>query len=217
MAEYENRERAFNRSVGGVMGNFARAVVQADTVAKDEHMKRIQAVFALPDVRLEAKTSLVGFDDSITTAIELPPIALVDMKPLEIDSAIISMDMTVSASTATSSSLKSDTSVSGEAKAGWGVFSASIGFSAKVSVAKEQQRKSDYSAKTHAELTMKQGAMPEGLAKVVDALASQVDKTMDINARLIEKQSDTLLAQADSRRIPSGGNKPQGGGGTPAK
>ncbi|MCH9844328.1 MAG: DUF2589 domain-containing protein [Alphaproteobacteria bacterium] len=212
MAEYENRERAFNRSVGGVMGNFARAVVQADTVAKDEHMKRIQAVFGLPDVKLEAKTSLVGFDDAITTSIELPPVALVDMKPLEIDSAIISMDMTVSASTATNSSIKSETAVSGEAKAGWGVFSASIGFSAKVSVAKEHQRKSDYSAKTHAELTMKQGAMPEGLAKVVDALANQVDKTMDINARLIEKQSDILLAQADSKRIPPSGssNKPQG-------
>jgi len=154
---FAEREAAFNKSIGGTMANFAMAAVIADSAAKDANIVRILELLERPNIDMSATTSLVGLDSNLETRINVPVVAISPINLLIVDNAHIVMDMSVSAH-------QSDTTVSATASFGIGLFKISGTLTANVSVAKEQKRSSDYSATTHAELTLKQGDVPEGLA-----------------------------------------------------
>ena len=154
---FAEREAAFNKSIGGTMANFAMAAVIADSAAKDANIVRILELLERPNIDMSATTSLVGLDSNLETRINVPVVAISPINLLIVDNAHIVMDMSVSAH-------QSDTTVSANASFGIGLFKISGTLTANVSVAKEQKRSSDYSATTHAELTLKQGDVPEGLA-----------------------------------------------------
>jgi len=161
---FAEREAAFNKSIGGTMANFAMAAVIADSAAKDANIVRILELLERPNIDMSATTSLVGLDSNLEARINVPVVAISPINPLIVDNAHIVMDMSVSAHQSDTLNVKSDTTVSATASFGIGLFKISGTLTANVSVAKEQKRSSDYSATTHAELTLKQGDVPEGLA-----------------------------------------------------
>ena len=211
MAEYADRERNFNDSLGPTMGKFAVAMVQADSLSKDAGLHRAMQLAGMDNVEFNTKTSLIGLDQPLETRMSVPPIAIVKSNPLEIQEANMSMDMTVSASQESSSSLKSDTEVKGSGSANFGFFKVGVSMKAAVSVAKESKRKSDYRATTHADLKMVQGDTPEGLARIIDAITETVSEGLAMNKVLIEKQAEKLSAatgEADPDALTSGEEAP---------
>jgi hypothetical protein len=192
---FAEREAAFNKSIGGTMANFAMAAVIADSAAKDANIVRILELLERPNIDMSATTSLVGLDSNLETRINVPVVAISPINPLIVDNAHIVMDMSVSAH-------QSDTTVSATASFGIGLFKISGTLTANVSVAKEQKRSSDYSATTHAELTLKQGDVPEGLAKIIDAMNSTVQKGLQLNEQLISKQAEKLSDEMDKNELP---------------
>lgn len=204
-----DREAAFNKSIGGTMANFAMAAVIADSAAKDANIARILELLKRPNLDMAATTSLVGMNSNLETRINVPVVAISPINPLVVDSANIVMDMTVSAHESDSLSVKSDTTVSATASFGVGLFKISGTLTANVSVAKDQKRSSDYSATTHAEMTLKQGDVPEGLAKIIDSLNSTVQRGLQINEQLISRQADKLAGEIDGDNLqPLPVNKP---------
>ena len=197
-----DREAAFNKSIGGTMASFAMAAVIADSAAKDANIVRILELLERPNIDMSATTSLVGLDNNLETRINVPVVAISPINPLVVDNAHIVMDMTVSAHQSESLNVKSDTKVSATASFGVGLFKISGTLTANVSVAKEQKRSSDYSATTHAELTLKQGDIPEGLAKIIDSLNGTVQKGLQLNEQLISKQADKLSDEMDKSDLP---------------
>jgi hypothetical protein len=199
---FAEREAAFNKSIGGTMANFAMAAVIADSAAKDANIVRILELLERPNIDMSATTSLVGLDSNLETRINVPVVAISPINPLIVDNAHIVMDMSVSAHQSDTLNLKSDTTVSATASFGIGLFKISGTLTANVSVAKEQKRSSDYSATTHAELTLKQGDVPEGLAKIIDAMNSTVQKGLQLNEQLISKQAEKLSDEMDKNELP---------------
>ena len=197
-----DREAAFNKSIGGTMANFAMAAVIADSAAKDANIVRILELLKRPNIDMSATTSLVGLDSNLETRINVPVVAISPINPLVVDNAHIVMDMTVSAHQSDNLNVKSDTTVSATASFGIGLFKISGTMTANVSVAKEQKRTSDYSATTHAELTLKQGEVPEGLAKIIDSLNGTVQKGLQLNEQLISRQAEKLNDEMDSNDLP---------------
>ena len=196
--QFEGREHKFNDSVGKYMGKFTLAMVESDIVAKAAGLNRALEVIGMENIEVPTKVSLVGLGESLETRVSMPPITMLNVNGIQTKEAKMVMDMTVSASEESSSSLKSDTEVSGSAKVRFGLFSVGMSMKAAVSVASDKKRKSDYSATTHAELTMEQAPLPEGLAIIIEAANETVRTGMEINKVLAGKQADRLLALAQA-------------------
>ena len=214
MAEYENRERDYNDNLGQVIGRFCTAIVEADAEAKDAHVKRVLALLKLPNAHFIADTSVIGVKQPLQTRVSVPVLSIVKANPIEIDQANLSLDMNVSASTSDTLDVASKTSVEGSGRVGWGPFSIGIKIRADVSVAKESKRQSDYRSTTHADVTMKQGAPPEGLSLIIDSLNKTTTKALEINQTIIQaKFGDTASAAAATDDVPAIAS----GGGSPAE
>ena len=188
MAEYENREAKYNDNLGQIVGKFAMSMVEADSMAKDAHAKRILAVIGQDNVDFRTKTSLIGMDEGLETCMSIPPIAITDSAPIIIERAELELDMTVSAHQESESRLDSKTSAGGSGKVGWGPFSIRMKIQADVSVGKTSKRSSDYRSHTSAKLTMIQGAVPEGLALLLDSVNKTVDTGLKLNQMIMAQK-----------------------------
>ena len=207
--QYEGRAKAFNDDLGGVISGFASAAVLADGAAKDAALQRLLEVLKFDNVELDAKTSLIGQEHDLETKISVPPVVLVDNRPLVVSEAELHMSMTVSAQDAEASEKQYGGDLTAEGKIGWGPFSLSAKLSAHLSVSSSRKRSSDYSSTTDATLTLAQGAIPEGLAKVVDALTDTVQTALLVNKQLIGIQAQKL-AQAALGPAPAPAPSPGG-------
>ena len=196
MAEYAEREMNFNKSLGGVVAGFAAAIVDADSRAKDAHVDRIAKVLDADNVQFSASVSLIGREEKLETTIDVPRIAVTVVNPVEIDSATLTMSMSVSASQESASDIASKTSVGGSGKIGWGPVSFGVKFNAEVSVAKTEKRKSDYRSTTEAYLSMKQGEAPEGLSVIIDTISETVRAGLEINKGLMQRQAEAMAQGA---------------------
>ena len=213
MAEYEQRERAFNNGLGDVIGNFAVAAVEADNRAKDATIARYVDLLERGNVDFKAETSLIGMDENLETGISVPVISVAPIEPIVVEEAELKMSMTVSAhqeeSSQSDKSVASDTEIEGSGSGGFGPIRVKVrvkqGIKASMSTSSEKKRSSDYSSTTDARILLKQGAPPEGLMKVIDALASNTQKGLEINERLIERQAEAMAARVDTiDALPSG-------------
>lgn len=196
MAEYENRERDYNDNLGQVVGRFCTAIVEADSEAKNAHVKRVIALVKQPNVELVAETSIIGVKDPLQTRVSVPVLAVTDVKPIQISNATLTLDMSVSASTSDTTNVASKTSVKADGKVGWGPFSLGVSIQADVSVAKESKRESDYRSTTHAEVIMEQGETPEGLMLIIDSLNQTTSKALEINQAIIQSKYGAVAEQA---------------------
>ncbi|MGD8909952.1 MAG: DUF2589 domain-containing protein [Chromatiales bacterium] len=102
--------------------------------------------------------------------LEVPMLALVKIPNLSINTVDVTFDMEVKSSTSDSSSSDEQASLEGQAKVGWGPFSASVKIQGSVSAHQEHTRTSDNSAKYHVEVHAQDVGTPEGLARVLDIL-----------------------------------------------
>lgn len=198
MSEYENREARFNANLGQVIGGFATSAVHADTLAKLAYVERTQMLLEQDNVDFTTETSLVNMDTPLQTRISVPPITLLDNRPLEIDEASIELSMTVHA--ATDETLNTNLSTQTDGSLNYGLFGqgAAIKISAKMTVDKSHKRHSDYTATTTARLVMRQGMPSEGMSKLLDALVQQTEKALSLNEIIIDKQADKLAKDTAS-------------------
>ena len=196
MADFENRETNFNKSLGGTIAGFASAIVAADSAAKDAQVDRISTLLGKPNVQFSTSTSLIGSDQKLSTVMDVPRIAVTRVNPVEIERATLKMSMSVSAHQETSSSSSKKGKTSGSMKAGWGPISFGVSFSAEVSVQSSQKRSSDYRSTTDAEMVMVQGAAPEALQSIMDTMNETVRVGLELNKGLMQQQAQALAEES---------------------
>ena len=196
MADFENRETNFNKSLGGTIAGFASAIVAADSAAKDAQVDRISTLLDKPNVQFSTSTSLIGSDQKLATVMDVPRIAVTRINPVEIEKATLKMSMSVSAHQETSSSSSKKAKTSGSLKVGWGPVSFGVSFSAEVSVQSSSKRSSDYRATTDAEMTMVQGAPPEALQSIMDTMNETVRVGLELNKGLMQHQAQALADES---------------------
>lgn len=203
--EFAGREQSYNNNLGAVIGRFATAIVEADSMAKDAHLQRALSLFEVPNPEFSAKTSLIGMKDGLETKISVPAITATDVRPVVIEEATLELDMTVSASRVSENTLQSKTAMKGSAgfRVGWGIFSVSgsMEVSSDVSVGKMDKRSSDYRSHTNAKMRMVQGPLPEGLALIMDALNKNTSGTLELNKMIVAQQANRI---AQSSEVQSG-------------
>ena len=198
MSEYENREAKFNAGLGQVIGGFATSAVHADTLAKLAYIERTEMLLEKENINFTTETTLVNLDTPLQTRISVPPLTLLDNKPLQIDEAAIDLSMTVHASTDETFNINSTTQTDGSLNYGLFGQGASVKLSAKLSVDKSHKRHSDYTATTTARLVMRQGMPSEGMSKLLDALVRQTEKALSLNEIILDKQADKLAKDTSS-------------------
>ena len=198
MSEYENREAKFNAGLGQVIGGFATSAVHSDTLAKLAYIERTEMLLEKENINFTTETTLVNLDTPLQTRISVPPLTLLDNKPLQIDEAAIDLSMTVHASTDETFNINSTTQTDGSLNYGLFGQGASVKLSAKLSVDKSHKRHSDYTATTTARLVMRQGMPSEGMSKLLDALVQQTEKALSLNEIIIDKQADKLAKDTAS-------------------
>ena len=185
--DFEGRETGFNTSLGGIVSGFCSAMVDADSAAKDAHVARMLRLLEGDNVEFNTDVSLIDRENPLRTRMSVPRISVTDTNPLEVQDVQMEMNMTVSASDYLERNLSSKTSVSAEAKAGWGPVSFGVKLRADVSVSETHKRKSDYSATTKAVVRMAQGNTPEALMRIMDAMSDTVSTGLKMNRMLIER------------------------------
>ncbi|WP_162417064.1 DUF2589 domain-containing protein [Cyclobacterium roseum] len=104
--------------------------------------------------------------------IRVPMLAVVPIPNLQVDTVDITFDMEVKSSTSETSSTDMNASADVSAKIGWGPVSATVKIHGSVATHKENTRTSDNSAKYHVEVTASNHGTPEGLARVLDIMAT---------------------------------------------
>lgn len=105
-------------------------------------------------------------------SLSVPLLSIVKVPTLAVDNVDITFDMEVKSSTKSENT--SDKKLEGSAGASFkaGAFSANVSIKGSVSAHQSNTRSSDNSAKYHVEVHAKDTGMPEGLAKVLDILAT---------------------------------------------
>ena len=189
MAQYSDRERAFNASLPGIFSSYSRSLVVADVEGKMQYLDFLKAIFSEPNLTIEQKISLLNSENPLSIGISLPPISVIDPSPYGMDTVSLKMSMTVHANTSEESSTDADIEGEGEGSIGWGPFKVKVRVKASASKHSSKKRESDYTATTDAELTMKRQPMPETLAKIMDSLAAVTDTALAINQELVSKQA----------------------------
>ena len=218
---FADREREFNQSIGGTIAGFAVAAVNADSAAKDAALARTIELLKRPNVDFTASVDVIGIEQTLETRVSVPVVSVVKANPIVVEEAKISMDMNVSEHAENNLSVKSDTTITGSAALTVGpFFKASMGMKSTIGVSNDRKRSSDYTATTHAELTMKQAEPAEGLSKIIDMMVSFSDTAMQINQALVEKQAQKAIESdvvQDPEKLPEAlpepDKKPAGGGG----
>ncbi|MFC3675462.1 DUF2589 domain-containing protein [Ferrovibrio xuzhouensis] len=109
-----------------------------------------------------------------TVELSVPLLAVVKVPNLSINKVDITFDMEVKNSEASKESTDMQAAMEATAKIGWGPISATVKISGSVSSHKENTRSTDQSAKYHVEVHASDDGMPEGLARVLDMIATSV-------------------------------------------
>ena len=199
--QFEQREKDYNDNIGSVVGKFAVAIVEADSMAKDSHAARVINLSQKDNAEFKTETKLIGMEDSLETRMSIPLMSITDLRPVQVERAELEMDMTVSASNESTTDIQSKTGMEAGASAGWGPFSASVKITADVSVGKTDKRTSDYRSHTNAKLIMTQGDTPEGLALILDAMNQTVATRLEINKSLAQRKAGEISPKASSGEI----------------
>ena len=215
--QYAARENQYNDNIGLIVGRFATAIVEADSAAKDAYTKRVLSLVKEPNAEFVAETTLIGSKQPLQTQVSVPVLAITDSKPIQVDQAVLDLDMNVSAHQEDTFNIAGSASVEGSGRVGWGPFSVGVKITGSMSTSKEQKRSSDYRSTTHAHVEMGQGATPEGLSLIIDSLNKTTARALELNQAIIEAKlpaAAEAAAKAGDAPSPSGGDDK--GGDTPA-
>lgn len=196
-------------NLGATLGAFATAVVEADSNSKDAYAARVIALAKAGSVDVSAKTSIIGSKDPMSLDISAPLLALTDLKAVEVESAMMTYDLTVSSQVSDNSETKGEVSATGSASVGIGPFQAKVSVSAHASYSESKSRSSDFRARIHAEMTFKQSAPPEGVAIIMDCVQRFIDASTKINLAIEQAKLAAIYGDGNS----GGGNGGGGGNG----
>lgn len=188
MAEYEERERHFNDTLPGIVGNFMKAVSLADGDARMQAVGILQQILDMPNIKLEQKIDILNRENPLVYAASLPAVLVSEGRPFLAETADLEMSMNVSASTESEKSLDSHSEGSARVSFGFGLFKGTASIKASVSTHSKQKRSSDYSATTDMKLHMSRHPLPEGLAKVLDSMNEVAKAANGINVALANRE-----------------------------
>ena len=201
MAEYEQRERNFNRSLPGIFANYTTGLVIADAEGKLKYLEFVQAIFETPNLTIDQRISIIKSETPLSIGLSVPAASVIDISPLGVESASLKMSMTVHASEVQEKSLDSQTDSEVEVTAGWGPVKVKAKIKASISTHSNHKRESDYTATTDAELKMTRQPVPETLAKIMDSFSEVAMEAMKINQQIITNEAAQASEEAEAAPI----------------
>lgn len=137
-------------------------------------VRNVQFKFTRPQSEQTPEAIQKGVLATEEVELDVPLLSIIKVPNLFVNAVDITFDMEVKNTEASQSSSDSSATLKGEAKVGWGIFSASVSVSGSVSSHEQHTRSSDQSAKYHVEVHAKDDGMPEGLARVMDMMAQSI-------------------------------------------
>jgi hypothetical protein len=148
--------------------------------------------------------------------IKVPLLSIVPVPNLQVDSVDIVFDMEVKSSTKEDESKDTAVAGEGEGKVGWGPFGLKVSIKGSVSSHKENTRTSDNSAKYHVEVHATNHGIPEGLARVLDIMATAAGPRAVSSAPVVNALTGEPDRDKDTGKI-TGLTPVNPDGSTPAK
>lgn len=107
-----------------------------------------------------------------TVNMEVPLLSIVKIPTLAIDDINITFDMEVKSAESSESSSDKNGQIDANAKIGFGPFSAKVNIKGSIACHEKNTRSTDNSAKYHVSVHAKDYGTPEGLARMLDVLAT---------------------------------------------
>ena len=190
-------ENSWKSSVGKVVGDACLAIIDADIHAKDAQLARIMSQVGLDPLDFTAETSLVGLEQKLQTALQVPHIVAAMSTSLGIDEATVKMSMDVSAVEEDNTNIKFGSETEASASGGFLWAKGSVRQKATLGVTNDRKRKTDYRSTMNVDVTMRQQDPPEALMMIIDAIVENVKKGIELNRGLIEKQADKVAEEMD--------------------
>ncbi len=144
-----------------------------DPGTNTENQKQVARVSTFQFTKLV--TNAAGDTNQYTCEVSTPLLALAPPPNLRVTKVNVTFDMEVKSSFREESQDSKEGNLDASAKIGFGVFSATVNISGSISSHKEQTRASDNSAKYHVEVLAEDQGTPEGLARILDIIASATE------------------------------------------
>ena len=192
--------KGFAQSIPGIFAEYATGIAMADQVRLRTYIQSLQEVFSLPNLSYDV---IIGIIDgkALKLGLSLPPSIVAGLEAVAVEYAKISMSMEVSAKQHTG--VKSETSVEAKASVrGGGLFvKGEFSTTAKQSVAVDHARDTDMRAKVDAVMELKRQPVSETILMLSDVTRTLVDKAMEVNVMLAEKQIEQIRAEAEEQEI----------------
>lgn len=126
----------------------------------------------LVEFDLDRPAENIGGYQSVKTHVQAPFLGLVPLPSLLVEDATIEFQMEVSATTTETDSLSTETSTTANTKYGFLGLGGNVSVTGKVTSARENTRSTNQSAKYQVRVYAHQQAPTEGLARLMDILAS---------------------------------------------
>ena len=212
MAEYADREKQFDSSLGNVMGSWMLEIAKADLTRQQGWLEAVQAL-ATPDKdgnipQVTLHSGITGPDAKPISGADITfPVVLAMLgEQFAGQEADLNMTMNVSASTLDETHGKQEGSATGEASFGIGGLKATVKVSASFSEAEDHKRASDYRATTSANLKMARVPTPEPIQRVLQAFLKTVDVECQIATAIIQQNAQAIAQQKGL--LPAGGDTP---------
>ena len=204
MANFRDREHSYNDNLGNIISGFCMGVAKADVIMSDAYTDNISELAALPNAEFVTEASLIGLPEKLQVRTSVPMIGLASLKPLQIQEAILELDMTVSAHEESKDTLKIDAGVEGKVSFGGigPIGGGSVKIKASVSKGKEHARSSDYRSQTHVRVKLGLGEIPECLALLYEGNAHIMNEVMEINKVIVGRYAEQLLESAQAEEPP---------------
>lgn len=195
MATIEEQERAYNQSLPGIFGQYVKSIILSDVEGKLKFLEFVQQVFAMPNLTIEQKITLIDTNIPMQIGMSLPAASVLDVSPLGVEEARLKMSMTVRQSEMSVSGVDAKVEAGAEFSAGIGPFKVGGHMSASVATKSENKRETDRSATTDAEIVLRRQPIPETLSKIMDMLGDVAKQTMDLNQQLIARQQAKITEE----------------------
>ena len=217
MAEYADREKQFDASLGNVMGGWMLDVAKADLARQQGWLEAVQ-LLTQPDKsgkipQITLASGITGADGKPLSGADITfPVALALMgQQFAGTEADLGMTMNVSASTLDETKGQQSGTAEGEGKFGIAGLDVTVKVSASFSESEDRKRASDFRAATTASVKMARVPTPEPVQRCLEAFMKIVDVECQIAKAVIEGNAQKVAQQKGL--LPPDSKTPSGGGG----
>lgn len=199
MEWFAGRENQFNDSLAGRVSSFMLGTSLADGQARMQDAMILQQILKLPNIEATQIIDVLDAEKPLVYKANMPAAMLAELRPFLAERAELSMSMNVHAAVEESSSVKTDTEVSGSASVGFLFWKASMSMKANVATSNDKKRSSDYSATTDMKLTMTRHDLPEGVAIIKNGME---EIARGANQLIVAKNAQRLAELQAEDKVP---------------